>query len=104
MKRGDVVTIADGKPRPAIVVQADEIVTPFEVLVCPLTTTLLDVPFYRPTIEPTAVNRLNQTSQMMTDKTGPVSKTRIGGAIGRLDEADLLRLEIALAVVLGLGR
>lgn len=102
MRRGDLVRIAAGKPRPAIIVQADEIATPLEILLCPMTTSLLDAPLYRPTIYPTSANGLKAPSQIMADKVAPVSLDRIDGVFGYLDEADLSRLNVALAVVLDL--
>ncbi len=102
MKRGDVVVIATGKPRPAVVVQTDSVPTPYDVLLCPFTTHLLDAPIYRLQIEPDANNGLRIASQIMVDKVGPVPRDRIGKIIGRLSQADLTRLATALLVVLDL--
>ena len=103
LKRGDVVLVALGKPRPAIVVQSDDVPTPMELLLCPLSTTSPDELVYRPTVQPTLGNRLKSPSQMMTDKVGPIPFSKIGAVIGRLDDSDLLNLNVALAVILGLG-
>lgn len=102
MKRGDVVLMADGKPRPAVVVQADQVPTPATVLLCPLSSFLVEAPLYRPQVEPDATNGLTRTSQLMADKTGPVRRDLCGDVIGTLAPGDLRRLDVALAVVLGL--
>lgn len=83
--------------------QADEIETSVELLICPLTTTLLDVPLYRPTVTPSAANGLKATSQIMADKVGPVPFRSIDEVVGWLDEADMMRLNVALVTILELG-
>ena len=98
-----MVLFAAGKPRPGVVAQADEVTTPDEILICPLTSTLLDAPLYRPTVQPSAVNGLLGPSQLMADKVGPVPRARIGATIGHLNGPDLLSLNIALLTVLDLG-
>ncbi len=85
-----------------MVVQADNIVTPHEVLLCPLTTHLLDAPMYRVQIEPDADNRLKLVSQIMVDKVGPAPRNRVSGVIGRLAPADLNNLDASLLIVLDL--
>jgi mRNA interferase MazF len=102
LKRGDIVSVAAGKPRPSVVVQADDIVTPHEILLCPLTTHLLDAPMYRVQIEPDAGNRLKFVSQIMVDKVGPAPRNRVGGVIGRLAPVDLTNLDASLLIVLDL--
>ena len=103
LKRGDVLLFAIGKPRPGVIVQADEVNTRTEILVCPFTSSLIDAPLHRPTIYPSAGNGLTAPSQLMTDKVGPVPRSRLGTVIGRLDTTDILRLDIALVTVLDLG-
>jgi mRNA interferase MazF len=61
MKRGDVVTVAVtgdyGKPRPAVVVQTDLLNdTHASVVVCLVTSTLLEAPLLRLTVEPSPRN------------------------------------------------
>ena len=93
-----------GKPRPAVVVQSD--VFPAEhasVVVCQITSTLSDAPDFRATVEPSELNGLRRTSQIMADKPVAVRRERISARIGRLDRADLLRLNRALAFCMGLS-
>jgi|SRR6185312_9593139 len=108
MKRGDVVTVAAagdyGKPRPAVIVQTDAL--PEEhasVVVCQMTSDLSDAPDFRVTIEPTDANGLRVRSQAMADKPVTIRRERIGRTIGRLDDADIVRLNVALAFVMGLA-
>ncbi len=92
-----------GKPRPAVVLQANELLEIYTtVLACPLTTHLLDAPLLRPTIEPSIENGLQLRSQAMVEKITPVRKDVIGQLIGRLTDEDLARIEVALVQVIGL--
>lgn len=104
MKRGDVVRVADGKPRPAVVVQDDQFETPVDVIVCPFTTTLLDAPIYRLHVLATPENGLRSDSQLMVDKIGPARRDRVDEVVGRLGPSDLERLTEAMAIILGIGR
>ena len=108
MRRGDVVTVAAfgdyGKPRPAVVVQTDAFPDNHEsVVICQLTSTVVDAPEFRVTIEPQAANGLRVRSQVMADKPVTVRRERIGQLIGRLSDADMARLNAALAFVMGLS-
>jgi mRNA interferase MazF len=108
MKRGDVVTVAAagdyGKPRPAVIVQTDALpASHASVVVCQMTSDLSNAPDFRVTIEPTPKNGLRVRSQVMADKPVTIRRERIGHAIGHLDSADIARLNIALAFVIGLA-
>lgn len=107
MRRGDVVTIAApgdyGKPRPAVVILADELITEHaSICFSQFTTTLNELADYRVTIEPSSGNGLYARSQIMADKPLTVARHRIGPVIGHLDDTDLQRLNVALAFALGL--
>ena len=106
MRRGDVVIVAAtgdyGKPRPAVVVQTDALTKRHaSVIVCQMTSQLVEAPDFRVAIDPSAANGLRTRSQIMADKPVTVRRTRIAEAIGRLDEGDVARLNIALAFVMG---
>lgn len=108
MRRGDVVVVAaagdDGKPRPAIVVQTDAFPeTHPSVVICRMTSDVVDAPDFRVTIEPNEENGLRIRSQVMADKPVTIRRERIGQLVGRLTDADIGRLDIALAFVMGLG-
>lgn len=75
MMRGDFVTIAMqgdfGKPRPALVIQADQFREHATVTVLPVTSTLIAAPLFRVTVQPSAENGLRKPSQVMVDKSRP---------------------------------
>jgi mRNA interferase MazF len=73
------------------------------VVVCQLTSELVDAPDFRVTIEPKPENGLRLQSQVMADKPVTLRHERIGQKIGRLGNQDTARLGIALAFVLGLA-
>lgn len=108
MKRGDVVVVAAagdyGKPRPAVVVQSDALSQAHaSVVICQMTSDIVDAPDFRISIDPSTANGLRARSQVMADKPVTVRRERIGEVIGRLDAGDLVRLNIALAFVIGLA-
>jgi mRNA interferase MazF len=108
MRRGDVVIVAAsgdyGKPRPAVVVQTDAFPeTHASVVLCQLTSDVVNAPDFRVTVDPTKANGLRLRSQVMADKPVTVRRTRIGQIVGRLSEPDIGRLNIALAFVMGLA-
>lgn len=108
MKRGDVVTIAlqgdYGKPRPALVAQADAFnETHASITVLPLTSSIVDAPLFRLTIDPARQNGLTHVSQVMVDKVISVPRARIGKVIGRLPDDTMIRVTRALSVWLGIA-
>lgn len=108
VKRGNVVIVAHGefgRPRPAVVVQSDELgEATTTVLVCPITSHLTDRLPIRPAIEPQAENGLRLRSQIMTDKLVAVPRGRVRGVIGALNSEASGRLDTALLTLLGLVR
>jgi mRNA interferase MazF len=108
MKRGDVVIVAAtgdyGKPRPAVIVQTDAFPQSHaSVVICQMTSEVVDAPDFRVTIDPSGENGLQIRSQVMADKPVTVRRKRIGQLIGRLSDGDIGRLNIALAFVMGLA-
>jgi mRNA interferase MazF len=107
--RGSVVTVADrsgqftGKPRPAVIIQSDLFAALDSVTVCPLTSVAVGAPLIRLKIDPSASLPLAHSSWIEIDKLTTVRKNRIGPAMGRISDADLGRLNAALAVFLSLG-
>jgi mRNA interferase MazF len=108
MKRGDLVTIAVagdyGKPRPALIVQADAFNELGSVTVLRLTSTLHEAPLIRLTVRPSAENRLRATSQVMVDRAISVPRDKIGPSFGKLDDETMQAVGRALAVFLGLAQ
>jgi mRNA interferase MazF len=109
VKRGDVVLVVAqgdmGKPRPGVIVQADELGnTTTSILVCPMSSEVTELHRLRPIVEPTASNGLRLRSQIMTDKINALRRDRIRQVLGTLDTGASERLDSALLVVLGLAR
>lgn len=107
MRRGDLVTVAlqgdYGKPRPALVIQSDQFPGTASVVVLPVTSTLVEAPLLRLTVEPDARNGLRATSQVMLDKPMTVKADKIGPAFGTLDDAAIVSVNRSLALFLGLA-
>lgn len=105
MKRGDLVTVATsgdyGKPRPALIVQADAYAGHPSLTVLPLTSELHDMPPFRITVEPGGNTGLRLRSQVMVDKATTIPRAKAGTRIGRLDDATLASVGRALAAFLG---
>lgn len=109
MKRGDVVLAVVpsdlGRPRPGVVVQADEFNKDLStIFVCPISSDIQEGLPLRPTIEAKQSNGLRLRSQIMTDKMVALRRDRIRRIIGRLDSETSQKLDRALLVVLGLAR
>ncbi len=108
MKRGDIVLVIArgdyGKPRPAVIVQSDLFnPTHASLLVCLLTTELVNAPLFRLSLRPTAENGLLRLSQIMVDKLLAIPRYRVRDCIGAIDETSLLALNRSLALMLGLA-
>jgi mRNA interferase MazF len=108
MRRGQFVTVAVagayGKPRPALVVQSDLFAELPSVIVCPLTTMLrTDADLIRIEVEPSDTNGIRQRSQVAIDKITAVPADKVGTVIGSADDALLLRINRALALMLGIA-
>jgi mRNA interferase MazF len=108
VRRGEIWTVSGGagytgKPRPAVVVQDDNFDATASITICVFTTDPTEAPLVRLAVEPTDGNGLHEPSSLMVDKVVTVSKAKLGGKIGRLDDEDLARLNRALLVFLGLA-
>ena len=107
MRRAEIWTVAGvaeyaGKPRPAVIVQDDRFDTD-SVTICPFTTDATDAPLFRLTIAASTANGLRETSHLMADKLTTVRRTRLGEQLGMLDDADVVRLNRAIVVFLGIA-
>jgi mRNA interferase MazF len=108
VKRGDIIIVAYGelgRPRPAVLVQGDELgdITT-TVLACPITSEVMENLAIRPIIEAAGGNGLRTRSQIMTDRLLAVPRERVRQVIGVVDERTSDRLDAALLLVLGLAR
>lgn len=107
MDRGALITVALpgdlGKPRPAVVIQADLYARRTTVLVIPFTSHLLEADAFRFTVEPAPTNGLKITSQAMLDKIAAAPRAKCGPAIGRLTDAQMTELTRRVVALIGAG-
>ena len=108
MRRGEIWTVAGGsdytgKPRPAVIVQDDRFDATDSMTLCSFTTDPADAPLFRPLIEPSERNGLRSPCRLMVDKITTVRRDRLGTCVGRLDDNDVVRLNRAILVFLGLA-
>lgn len=106
--RGDIVVAAlpadYGKIRPAVVVQSDAFnPTHASVVICPITSFLVDAPLFRLTVRASSDNGLQVISQIMIDKMMAIKRERIGKVIGRAGAAAMREIDRALRAWLGLA-
>ena len=108
MKRGEIWTVAAGtgyagKPRPAVILQDDRFDATESITICAFTTDPTDAPLFRLLVEPTETNGLRAPCGLMVDKITTLPKAKIGARIGRLNDADVVRLNRAALVFLGMA-
>ena len=108
MRRGDTVSVVTqgdfGKPRPALILQANQFAAHSSVTVALITSLMVDAPLLRVSVTPTAKNGLQKPSQIMIDKTMTVKRDKIGAILGRIEAADLVVVERCLAIFLGIAK
>ena len=95
-------TATQESPRPVVIVQDNSFDSTASITVCAFTTDETDAPLIRLLIEPNVHNGLRLASRLMVDKITTVPKSKLGKRIGRLDDPDMLRLNQAILVFLGL--
>jgi len=108
MRRGDIWTVAGGKDyagkaRPVVILQDDSFDGTESITICAFTTDDTDAPLFRLPVEPNERNGLRIPCHLMADKVTTVPKSKVGAHIGRLDDEDILRLNRAVLVFLGLA-
>jgi len=108
MRRGDIWTVSGGKdyagkPRPVVIVQDDIFDATDSITVCAFTTDETEAPLFRLPVEPSERNGLRVACRLMVDKITTVPKAKVGARVGRLNDEDILRLNQAMLVFLGLA-
>lgn len=105
MVRGEIVRLPSPRrargheqrgARYAVVVQADELLGPGTMLVCPTSTSALSASF-RP-----AIMVEGRATRVLVEQTTVVDPRRLGRSAGRLEASELRAVDEALALVLGL--
>jgi mRNA interferase MazF len=107
VKRGEIWTVSGGpdyagKPRPAVIVQDDHFDTD-SVTICPFSTDQTDAPLLRLPVEPSPDNGLHESSRLMVDKITTIPRSKLGERTGVLASIDMIRLNRAIIVFLGLA-
>ena len=108
MKRGEIWTIVggsdySGKPRPAVILQDDRFDGTDSLTICPFTTDPADLPLFRLAVAPSPANGLRFACRLMVDKISTVRRTKLGDRLGRLTAADMVRLNRAIVVFIGIA-
>ncbi len=86
-----------------MVVQDDSFDATDSITVCAFTTDETEAPLFRPPVQRNERNGLRAACRLMVDKISIVPKTKVGARVGRLDDEDILRLNQAVLVFLGLA-
>ncbi|MEI8083956.1 MAG: type II toxin-antitoxin system PemK/MazF family toxin [Actinomycetes bacterium] len=108
MRRGDIWTVAGGpgyagNPRPVLILQDDRYDATDSVTICPLTSTELAAPLFRIAIASGNPTGLAVDSYAMTDKITTVKRTRLGHRLGQATDEQMIRVDRAIVVFLGLA-
>ncbi len=103
INRGDIVIAIlpgdYGKGRPALVVQSNVFnVTHASIVVCPVTSHLVDAPLFRVQLQPSAGTGLRALSQVMVDKMMAIKRQRIAQVIGHVNGASMRRIDRSLQI------
>jgi mRNA interferase MazF len=106
--RGEIWTAAAGsgfagKPRPVVVIQDDRFDATESVTICAFTTDPTEAPLFRLLVEPSSQNGMHDVSSLMVDKFTTVRRSNLGERVGRLSNEDMVRLDRAIVVFLGLA-
>ena len=91
-----------GKPRPAVVLQADIFDGLPSVIIAPCTSEILDATLVRISVPPSLRNGLRVPSQIMIDKISAIPRSRVGEVVGQLEPAILAVVETAARRLLSL--
>ncbi|MGA9676687.1 MAG: type II toxin-antitoxin system PemK/MazF family toxin [Mycobacterium sp.] len=108
MRRGDIYTAAargaySGKPRPVVIIQGDRFDATASVTVVPFTRSQIEAPLLRLPVQPSDNTGLTQVSHLMVDKLTTIPRTSLTQRVGRLSDSDVVALDRALVVFLGLA-
>jgi mRNA interferase MazF len=108
VKRGEIWMVAGGKdyagkPRPAVILQEDRFDRTDSITICAFTTDPTEAPLFRLLIQPSENNGLRSACRLMVDKITTVPKSKIGEYVGRLAAEDMVRLNRAVVMFLGIG-
>src|SRR5262249_11960310 len=92
-----------GKPRPVAILQDDRFNATTSITICAFTSDPTDAPLFRILVVPSERNGLRTASRLMVDKITTIPKARLGMRIGSLADDDMIRLNRAITIFLGLA-
>ena len=87
MRRGELWTASAGqsyagKPRPVLIIHDDRFDATDSTTLCPLTTSVADIPLLRIPLQPNRTNGPTAPSSIMIDKITTVHRSNLGQRIG----------------------
>lgn len=85
-----------------MIVQDDNFDATNSITICAFTTDPIDAPLFL-VVEPNERNGLRSRYRLMVDKITTVPKAKMGARVGRLDDEDMVRLNQAMTVFLGMA-
>ena len=77
--------------------------TDYSITICAFTTDETEASLFRLPVEPNERNGLRPACRLMVDKITTVPKSKVSSHIGHLDDEDILRLNQAILIFLGLS-
>jgi mRNA interferase MazF len=86
-----------------VIVQDDLFEETASVTICGFTSDPTEAPLFRIPVVPSESNGLRTPSSLMVDKMTTVAKSKLGKRLGRLSDEDVVRLNRAMMVFLGLA-
>jgi mRNA interferase MazF len=86
-----------------VILQDDRFDMTDSITLCAFTTDPTEAPLFRLRVEPNETNGLRTVCQLMVDKITTVPKSKIGARIGRLADEDIVRVNRAVLVFLGIA-
>ena len=107
MKRGEIficnLSGDFGKPRPGVIVQSNLFnATHASVVICPITSHIINAPLFRITLNPNTKNGLKNNSQVMIDKVTAIKVENVKQKIGFINRAEMDKIDEALKLWLDL--
>ncbi len=109
MKRGEIWIASGGaeylgKPRPMVIVQDERFDATDSITLCPCTTTIAELSYFRVLLNPRPENGLREPTEIMVDKISTIARTKLSARIGVLSSEELDLTSRAIAVFLGISR
>jgi mRNA interferase MazF len=86
-----------------VILQDDRFAGTDSITVCAFTTDPTEAPLFRLPVEPSDSNGLRAACRLMVDKITTVPKAKISARVGRLADEDVVRLNRAVLVFLGIA-